>query len=304
MSVMPFPRSGSLSPTLQSFETLSCSFESSRITVVEHSCRQPHLTPESRTLVAGPVLGFIHYGVGIIDVGSDPLAADSNHVVVFCPGDRYRVRHFGCIHRSCALTIHPDAESLREVEESTGLTLINGQNKPEARLLIRSSRTQIAIHTLRQALRCSASTDELEALSLDLLACAISGESRRLRSAETRSARLQLVQRAQQLLWSRFDRRLVLDELAGDVGCSRFHLSRLFRETMGIPLVRYFHRLRVNEALGRICDGAEDLSALALDLGYSTHSHFTSAFHRELGLTPSEFRARLQQHRKRRLALG
>jgi AraC-like DNA-binding protein len=34
----------------------------------------------------------------------------------------------------------------------------------------------------------------------------------------------------------------------------------------------------------------EDLTALALDLGFSSHAHFTSAFRQTYGRTPSEFR--------------
>ncbi|TLZ02650.1 MAG: helix-turn-helix transcriptional regulator, partial [Gammaproteobacteria bacterium] len=39
----------------------------------------------------------------------------------------------------------------------------------------------------------------------------------------------------------------------------------------------------------------EDLSALSLDLGFSSHSHFSAAFQRTYGRTPSEFRRSLQR---------
>ena len=34
----------------------------------------------------------------------------------------------------------------------------------------------------------------------------------------------------------------------------------------------------------------DDLTALALDLGFSSHSHFTAAFRRAFGRPPAEFR--------------
>jgi AraC-like DNA-binding protein len=36
---------------------------------------------------------------------------------------------------------------------------------------------------------------------------------------------------------------------------------------------------------------ADDLTALALDLGFSSHSHFSAVFRRTFGLTPSRFSA-------------
>jgi AraC-like DNA-binding protein len=43
-------------------------------------------------------------------------------------------------------------------------------------------------------------------------------------------------------------------------------------------------------ALERLDAGERDLTRLALDLGYSSHSHFTDAFRRSFGVTPSTAR--------------
>ncbi len=68
---------------------------------------------------------------------------------------------------------------------------------------------------------------------------------------------------------------------------SPFHLHRVFRAAAGLPLHRYLMGLRLRAALERLSDHAEDLTAVALDLGFSDHSHFTNAFRREFGLSPS-----------------
>jgi AraC-like DNA-binding protein len=57
-----------------------------------------------------------------------------------------------------------------------------------------------------------------------------------------------------------------------------------------VPLYRYLTRLRLRAALERLADGARDLTALALELGFSSHSHFADAFRREFGRTPSDVR--------------
>ena len=74
------------------------------------------------------------------------------------------------------------------------------------------------------------------------------------------------------------------------VGVSPFHLCRVFRAITGTTVSRYRHRLRLRATLERVANAEADLSAVALDHGYSSHSHFTAAFRREFGLTPTQFR--------------
>jgi AraC-like DNA-binding protein len=83
-----------------------------------------------------------------------------------------------------------------------------------------------------------------------------------------------------------------LNELALDLGCSSFHLSRIFHQTAGMSLRRYVSRLRATVAADRLAANASDLTELALDLGFADHSHFTNTFRREWGVSPSRFRAR------------
>lgn len=45
-------------------------------------------------------------------------------------------------------------------------------------------------------------------------------------------------------------------------------------------------------ALERLAEGADSLSRLALDLGFSSHSHFTTLFHRVFGVPPSVLKRR------------
>jgi len=62
---------------------------------------------------------------------------------------------------------------------------------------------------------------------------------------------------------------------------------------VGVPIRRYVTRLRARVAAECLAQGARDLTALALDLGYADHSHFTNAFREEWGEPPSRFRAAL-----------
>jgi AraC-like DNA-binding protein len=78
--------------------------------------------------------------------------------------------------------------------------------------------------------------------------------------------------------------------LARAVALSPFRLCRAFRAQTGETMTAYRHSLRLRLALDRLRDRRVDLTMLALDLGYASHSHFTAAFRRHFGITPSAFR--------------
>jgi AraC-like DNA-binding protein len=79
-----------------------------------------------------------------------------------------------------------------------------------------------------------------------------------------------------------------LADIAGDVGVSPVYLTQVFQQVEGLPLYRYQVQLRLARALDLLADHF-DLSGLALDLGFSSYSHFSTAFKRAHGQTPFEF---------------
>lgn len=85
-----------------------------------------------------------------------------------------------------------------------------------------------------------------------------------------------------------------LHELAHDAAYSPFQLARTFRQVNGVGLHGYRIRLRMVLALARLAQGEDDLTQLALELGYSSHSHFSAAFRAHVGTTPSAARRGLR----------
>jgi AraC family transcriptional regulator len=110
------------------------------------------------------------------------------------------------------------------------------------------------------------------------------------------------VEAAKTYLASRMSERVTLGAVARAVGASPFHLARLFRRRTGAPVHRYLMCLRLRASLERLADGANDLTALALELGFSSHSHFTDSFRREFGRTPSDVRRGACRRRLREMS--
>jgi AraC-like DNA-binding protein len=74
---------------------------------------------------------------------------------------------------------------------------------------------------------------------------------------------------------------------------ARKRLARIFRRETGLSLHRQLTRLRLRDALEHLANGKPDLTGLALDLGFSSHAHFSHSFRHEFGSTPSEFSRQL-----------
>lgn len=103
------------------------------------------------------------------------------------------------------------------------------------------------------------------------------------------TAASELAARTKEILADR-GRLLRLGELADRLEVSPAYLTDAFRRAEGIPVVRYQLQLRLMRAL-RELPHANDLTRLALELGFSSHSHFSTAFRAATGLTPSRYRA-------------
>ncbi len=81
--------------------------------------------------------------------------------------------------------------------------------------------------------------------------------------------------------------------MAERLGVSPFHLCRVFRSHTGMTLHQYRVDLRLRAALDALGDGSRDLSRLACELGFASHSHFTATMRKHLGETPTSLRRRL-----------
>ena len=102
-----------------------------------------------------------------------------------------------------------------------------------------------------------------------------------------------LVQRARAAVMRSVDSPAGLSGLASELGVSEFHLCRVFREQTGSTLHAYRRDVRLRLALERLEDPRADLSRIALDLGFSSHSHFSDVLRRTFGRTPTSVRSSL-----------
>lgn len=84
-----------------------------------------------------------------------------------------------------------------------------------------------------------------------------------------------------------------LEEIGRLVGCSPFHLSRTFSAATGMTIPQYLRQLRMERAAELLKSGKFNVTEAALEVGYSSLSHFSHAFHETFGCCPGLYPLRL-----------
>lgn len=237
-------------------------------------------------------LVFPYRGTYVRHVGKDDSVADANQVMLFNPGESYRISH-PIPGGDASLSLALEEGLLRELVPKEYLRREGNLEFGLQRLRI-DPRAQALVSLLRHGLtRGLAEPLQAETLVLTLVRRAL-GE-RTSRPPGSTYGRQRLVDRAKLAISSNPARRWRLAEIAAEVGVSPVYLTQSFQQVEGLPLYRYQLRCRLARALDLLHE-YDDLSALALDLGFATHSHFTAAFRQLYGRTPAQLQRTLRPY--------
>lgn len=253
-----------------------------RDTHCQGSCR--HKSTEECT--ATTQLVFPYRGVYVRHLGHDQAVAEANQVLFFNASEGYRISH-PVQGGDASLTLVIREPLLRELapppflRNSATLAFRHQRRRIDAR-------AQVLVALLGHSLRHNIA-EPLEAESLALTLVQRTLGPRTTHAAGASVGRQLLVDRAKLVVTSDLGRRWTLSEIAAEVRCSPVYLTQVFQQVEGLPLYRYQLRLRLARALDLLAQ-YDDLTALAIDLGFSSHSHFSAAFREAYGRSPSEFR--------------
>jgi AraC-like DNA-binding protein len=231
-------------------------------------------------------LVFPYRGAYVRHVGRDDAVAEANQVLLFNAWEGYRVSHPVAGGDAC-LDLVIDDSLLRE------LALRECTHDRERVVFVRQRlridpRAQALVALLRHSLH-QGIAESLEAESLALVLAQRALGSRTSHAACASFGQQRLVDRIKLVLAGDLARRWTLHEIAAEVGGSPVYLTQVFQRVEGVPLYRYQLRLRLARALD-LLGQYDDLSALGLDLGFSSHSHFSAAFRQAYGRSPTAFR--------------
>lgn len=82
----------------------------------------------------------------------------------------------------------------------------------------------------------------------------------------------------------------VAEEVAEVVGLSRSRFFELFHDQLGTSPLVFWNALRLEAALTRLTAREDNMTAMAMDLGFSTPGNFSRFFRDHRGVTPSTYR--------------
>ncbi|MEM8613065.1 MAG: AraC family transcriptional regulator [Cyanobacteria bacterium P01_H01_bin.105] len=138
----------------------------------------------------------------------------------------------------------------------------------------------------------------LESKALELLALQFHQLARSSSMAQQpsklRSADMERLQLARDMLQQQFDQPPSLLELARQVGLNDYKLKQGFRQVFGTTVFGYVNTCRMEQAQQLLCDRELTIAIIAERVGYASPSRFSQAFKRQLGITPSQYRRQLK----------
>lgn len=92
-----------------------------------------------------------------------------------------------------------------------------------------------------------------------------------------------------------FQEPLSLEDLARTLGVSKFHLSRVFSEKMGMGFPEYLNSIRLGHAITLITDTDKTITEISADAGFESERSFYRAFRHRYHETPLQYRKK-QRH--------
>ena len=229
---------------------------------------------------------FPYRGIYVRHLGEDDAVAEANQVLFFNAHEGYRVSH-PVPGGDASLDLVVSEPILDELSPRSLLRETGGVAFRHQRLRI-DPRAQALAALLRHSLR----TNIAEPLEAESLALTLARRALGPRTAHTPAAsavRQRLVNRTKMVLATDLTRRWTLAEIAAEVGHSPVYLTQVFQQVEGVPLYRYQMQLRLARSLDLLSQ-YDDLTSLSLDLGFYSHSHFSTAFKQTYGRSPSAFR--------------
>ncbi len=92
------------------------------------------------------------------------------------------------------------------------------------------------------------------------------------------------------------DKKLTIDDLVEVANLHPNYLIRYFKSSFGTSPIAYFNRLKIEKAKELLSIRNESIKNIAASLGYSSSYYFSSAFKKQTGFTPSDYRKRYHLH--------
>src|ERR1041384_3566169 len=105
-----------------------------------------------------------------------------------------------------------------------------------------------------------------------------------------------VVRKAMSYIHEHYMESISLENTARHVNISKEYLARCFHQELGITLVTYLNRYRVQQAKALLEKGRQNLTEIALQTGFSSSAYFSRVFRQEVGMSPRDYQRSVHLH--------
>lgn len=98
------------------------------------------------------------------------------------------------------------------------------------------------------------------------------------------------LRRITEFVYQNLEQEFSLATLAEQVQMAETYFARVFKQSVGVPPYQFVLHCKINKARELLTDTRLPLVEISYLLGFSSQSHFTSVFHKQVGMTPRMYR--------------
>ncbi len=230
------------------------------------------------------------YAIGVVSRGVETFRhrgathhAGRGAVVLVNPGEVH-TGHAATLNGWTYRMFYPEASTLEAVGRSLGL----GGTPFFSQVIVRDAALARLMHNTHAMLEQPASQLERDD-ALNSMWHALVARHADVRSTAVRPKNdARAVSAVRDHLEVNFALNSSLETLSDLAGVSPFHLTRLFKQRYGLPPHALQTQLRLRHARRKLLEGS-DISAVAVEVGFSDQSHLTRQFKRVYGVTPAVY---------------
>lgn len=191
-------------------------------------------------------------------------------------------------HKSCVSWLHYKTYRERFPENPVESERIYALDKSRGSCAGGSGSADMAAHLIRLHISTDAERNALEVLQIQRARGKSDVQPRRPLAENFQDTRLCS---ALILMEQHIDDELTIDNIADAVGLSRRQLERLFMVEAGTSPAQAYTKLRMKKAQSLVKHTNATFVDIANDVGFNNASHFSRAFRRLYGISPSKLRA-------------
>jgi AraC-like DNA-binding protein len=272
-------------------------FESGRLVVGKYCCPADHpLWSVENRIGPYPTIAFPRVAVSIKQADRYPVVATPNHVVLYNAHHPYHRQLLDPRGDECEF-VSISGPLLDEIVEAAGH---HGRQVRQGPFQVSHAPCPSSVYLRQRAvfeqIRSASGMDPLYAeeqyllLVEEVMRSALNFRTAERQPAAVTSRHREQVAAARRFLARYYCEPLRIEDVAVAADSSDFHLCRIFKRHSGLTVHQFLTQLRLRSSLERLLDTDSSILSIALDLGFTSHSHFTAAFQRSFGLSPAAFR--------------